>query len=233
MSALNAKGRPFSWSLSALQAYELCPRKYAAARFYYTTPYVESEAARWGNRVHKAAEDYINILARRTPAKRLDDTALAPVLSYVDAMFGAGLKPVAELEVTLNEQMKSVGWWDGDAWLRLKVDVVVPAGNTIFIYDWKTGRPKDDPDQLKLYIAAMHTAGHLAKVYDGRLIWLKDGTTSGLGGPIGVKEIPNIWEGFLPRVRRIQLAWEREQFPARRNFLCRKWCEVKDCPHCG
>lgn len=233
MKTLNARGRPFSWSISALQAFELCPKKYAAARFYYSTPYVESEAARWGNRVHKAAEDFINILTRKTPAKRLDDQALAPVQLWCEALFKAGLKPTAELEVCLNEQMQSTGWWDEDAWLRIKIDVVVPVGEKLMVYDWKTGRPKDDPDQLKLYIAALFTAKHFARRYDGRLVWLKDGTTSGMGGPIEAIEIPNIWDGFLARVRRMELAWGAENFPARQNFLCKNWCDVKDCPHCG
>ena len=59
MIHLNARGKPFSWSYSALSEFESCPARYAAKRFYCTTVEAETEQQIWGIRVHKAFEERV------------------------------------------------------------------------------------------------------------------------------------------------------------------------------
>jgi hypothetical protein len=42
-----------------------------------------------------------------------------------------------------------------------------------------------------------------------------------------------LWSKFLPRVERFEEAFKKDEFPAKENGLCKKWCKVKSCPFNG
>lgn len=227
----NAKGRVFAWSHSALNNYETCPSKYAAASFYYTTPYVESEPAKWGNRVHKSAEQRIKCIPHDDPE------AFKPVEPYVTAMLRSGHRPEAELEVVLTRDFTPTTWWSKTAWLRVKIDVVIPKGvigakdrgreKAVALYDWKTGKVNDKPDQLMLNIAALSAVRPWYEDFTAKYIWTAHELVTGIA-PVCKADVPGIWADFLPRVARMEDAWEHERFPARPSGLC-PWCQVDNC----
>ena len=226
---LNAKGKQFSWSYTALADFEGCPARYAAARFYCTSPFQDSEALRWGNRVHKAAELAIKGKDHKDPE------AFAPVAPYVSALKASGHFLEAETEITLNENLDLTGWFAKDAWLRIKIDV------TLFdfkrteakLYDWKTGGSiKDDEDQLRLCGAGLSVMYPSVESFKGKYIWTKHQQVTGIR-PFTKAQVPLIWEDFLARAARMENAWRTETFPQRPNGLCKKWCPVKVCQHCG
>lgn len=223
MNTLNAKGRKFSWSYSALNDYKNCPSKYAHARFYCTLPFQETEALRWGNRVHKAAEMFL----KGVPHKDID--ALLPVEEYVTAMLRSGCRLTAELEITLTEQFKPTTWFAEDAWLRAKLDVVIEKGNgAVGIYDFKTGKNiRNDPTQLRLNAAALSIVRHDYQLFDGSFIWTAHKQVAKTNS-ITRKEIPSVWQEFLPAVEKMQKAWEDDNFPATPSGLC-PWCAVGNC----
>lgn len=221
---VNAKGRLFSWSDTALADFEGCPARYAAARFYCTTPFVETEATIYGSRVHKAAEMFIQ---GRGP---LDLEALAPVEPYCTAMLRSGCPIEAELEVALTRDMKPTRWFSKDAWLRAKLDVVLAKTKThTVLYDWKTaGKIKEDEDQLRLCAAALSTTRPHIESIEGKYIWTKHKQVTGIK-PLSRAEIPAVWEEFLHRVVRMEAAWASESFPARSSGLCNGWCPNDKC----
>jgi hypothetical protein len=51
---LNAKGKPFSWSFSAVNDFDTCPYQYAAKRYHCTVQFEDTPATIWGTRVHDA-----------------------------------------------------------------------------------------------------------------------------------------------------------------------------------
>lgn len=138
---VNAKGKPFTWSYTALSNFEGCPARYAAEKFYCTAPFVESEAIIYGNRVHTAAEQALK------GQKITEPQLLAPILPYLKAFIAqrkAGASVTAELELALNENMQPVSWFAKDAWFRAKLDVVVETPGKLGYYDWK-GLALDTP----------------------------------------------------------------------------------------
>lgn len=224
MPKLNAKNRPFSWAFSVLNNFEGCPKRYAAEKFYCTIPYFENEAQRWGNRVHKASENFI----KRIPDK--DNEALEPVESYVTAMIRSGHRLEAELEIALTRNMKPTSWFSKDAWFRAKLDVVLTKlrEKAVCYYDWKTGgKIKDNPDQIRICLAALSVIRPQIENFDGKFIWTAHKTVTGIK-PFTKAEVPSIWQEFLPRVARMEQAWESENFPARPSGLC-PWCGVDGC----
>lgn len=218
----NAKGKTFSWSYTALTDFEGCPARYAESRFYCRTPFVETEAIIWGNRVHKAAEDFI----KRTPNKDIE--ALLPVEPYVTAMIRSGHKLQAEREIALTRQLTPVSWFSEKAWLRVKIDVTMFKGKfDASVFDFKTGKMKDDEDQLRICIAALAVLEPHIQRFDGKYIWIAHKQVTGIK-PVTRDEVKGIWQEFIPRVKRMEDAWAAENFPAKPSGLC-PWCSVSDC----
>ena len=129
---LNKKGKPFTWSPSAINDYITCPMQYAAKRFYVTLPYVESEAMRQGTIEHKFLEDRI---ALKKPLPEGYDRGEKFCKGLEAATAGGSL--VAEREMAITEDMKLVDWFDKKAWGRCKIDVTAINGNKLSVLDWK------------------------------------------------------------------------------------------------
>jgi hypothetical protein len=223
VAVLNKKGKPFSWSFTALTNFEGCSARYAAEKFYCTTQWVDTPQIIWGNRVHGTSEDML----KGKPVTDLE--AYEPVRKYVEAFLkqrALGADVIAEQEIALTRDMKPVSWFAKDAWFRVKLDVVIVRGNVANLYDYKTGKFKDDPDQLKICAAAHSIVRPDIDVYNPKYIWTKDQVVSGCDA-IAKKDIPGIWEGVLGRVARMEQAWAAENFPARPSGLC-PWCPIYD-----
>jgi len=229
-SPVNAKGRPFSWSYSSLANFEGCPKRYAHEKYWCDTPFVESEAIIWGNRVHKAAEQALK-------GEKVDEPELLkPIEKYINlfkAQESKGAKLHAELEIVLDENLKPVkgkrAWFSEKAWYRGKLDVVVINGANAYYYDWKTGnKVRDDEGQLKICCAALSTVKPKIKSFTPKLIWTKHDTVTGIKeGSLSKNHIREIWSGTLKRVKRMEEAWRTGNFPARPSALC-GWCLAKD-----
>jgi hypothetical protein len=223
VAVLNKKGKPFSWSFTALTNFEGCSARYAAEKFYCTTQWVDTPQIIWGNRVHGTSEDML----KGKPVTDLE--AYEPVRKYVEAFLkqrALGADVIAEQEIALTRDMKPVSWFAKDAWFRVKLDVVIVRGNVANLYDYKTGKFKDDPDQLKICAAAHSIVRPDVDVYNPKYIWTQDQVVSGCDA-IAKKDIPGIWEGVLGRVARMEQAWAAENFPARPSGLC-PWCPIYD-----
>lgn len=227
---LNAKGKPFSWSYSRLADFETCPRQYAAKHFYCTAPFHETEAIIWGNRVHALPEKRIKGIPHDDPEAELE------VQPYLNAILSSPHKKEAEVELALTRDMRPCKWFDKNAWLRAKIDVVVTKDigvngmKACTILDWKTGgKIKDNDDQIRLNFAALSVVRPSLVYFDGKYIWTKHKVTTG-ARPASKEDIPAIWAEFLPRVHRMEDAWNNERFPPKQSGLCSaKWCPVEGC----
>jgi len=156
VNKVNKKGRPFSWSYSALSNFTGCPKRYAHEKFWCDVPWVDTDAIIFGNRVHTACEQAVKGEAVKEPG------LLAPVQKYIDLFRKRGAE--AELEIVLDRNCKPVkgkkAWFSEKAWFRAKLDVVLTDGVKAGIYDWKTGeKVRDDTEQLKnLLLRSQHRA---------------------------------------------------------------------------
>jgi hypothetical protein len=221
---VNKKGKPFTWSYTALSAFENCPASYAAERYFCTTTFKETEALIFGNRVHAACEQDLKGQKVKEP------DLLKPVVKYLAAFKkqrDAGAQVEAEVEVTLTQGLQPTGWFDKDAWFRAKLDVVIEKDGKAFYYDYKTGaKVRDSTEQLEVCCAALSIVRPHLEAFTGKLIWTKHETVTG-GCELVKDDIPNLWAGILQRVRRMEQAWESENFPAKPSGLC-PWCSIVD-----
>ncbi len=132
-----------AWSFSRYNTHEQCAFK--AKRLYVDKiPMATSSAMDRGLRVHKLGEDYLKGKIRSVPVEFARFSAAMGALKKVGA--------VAEEEWCFAKNWVPTGWFDEDAWLRVKIDVNVLGKNSLRIIDFKTGRVrKDHGDQLDLY----------------------------------------------------------------------------------
>ena len=212
-----------SWSYTSWAQYELCPFQYEAERVSKRFPFSESEHTRYGNRVHKELE-----LRHKKGEPLKEATQHEPLMAKFDQFRGLSF---VELKLTVNQQLKPTEWFAKDAFCRGIVDIGWKTGSTATLLDYKTGKIKEDSRQLKLFAALGFAHWPEVEVIENGFIWLKDKkkTTE----TVYRNQAQTIWSEFLPTVERIAESIETKIWPARKNGLCRNYCQVVDCPHHG
>lgn len=237
------KAPRFTWSYTSLQEFLTCPAQWAAKRYYKTVVEKESEAMRVGNLIHATAEHYLKAkIGEPHDINQINPDYLPMVQPYCDAIraaHAAGAEVYVEHEFCYTNKFEPCGWKDWNTvWVRGKGDVLVKNDNKISIIDWKSGRYKEDFLQLKLFavLAALQPQFKDVQEFDPKFIFTKEAAPKNilkLDKPIQRSELKSVLAEILVNVRRMEAAWESENFPARRNFLCRSWCYNTDCAHCG
>ena len=214
------------WSYSALTAFETCPRRYELTRVTKEVVEKQTEATLWGNKVHKALEDFAN------GAKPLPDD-LKRYEKYVKKIFTYEGKRVVEQRMAIDKNFRPTKWMAKDVWCRGIIDIGVVGSDVAYLLDWKTGKRKPDSDQLKLF-AALAFAHYpwVDKIVTG-FIWLKD---LQFDKEVFTRDqIPDIWDEFFPRLKRLEQAYTNDKWIAKPSGLCKNWCPVGRslCEFCG
>ena len=212
------------WSYSSLSAFETCPRQYDLVRNKKLVKDAPGEAQLWGTWCHKQLEDR---LGDSTP---LPDALhhLEPLMAKIEAWPGQLL---LEQQLAVGPDFEPAGWWE--SWARGIVDVAKVHQTKAVVLDYKTGKRKPGSDQLKM--AAAISFAHYPKVntITTGYVWLKENK---LDKEVFIREqAATIWQSFLPRVRRLEIAYDTDNWVPRPSGLCKKWCPVGrvNCEFCG
>lgn len=200
-------------SFSSIKMYMNCPLRYYHQRVKKTVTDPGNEATHYGERVHKQLEERLK-----------GETELPQETKHYEPLVSAILKGVkgqllVEQELTLNAELKPTGWFDADAWLRTKIDVMLLDGSRCAVLDWKTGKRKPDFDQLELY--ALQIFAHHPEVerVSVGFVWLKDKAMD--RDEYLRQDAAELWEKLLTQIKRIEKSLETEVWPARPSGLCR------------
>jgi CRISPR/Cas system-associated exonuclease Cas4 (RecB family) len=210
-----------AWTYSQLDTFENCPRKFyhlKVKRDVVEPPTVHTE---WGTKVHTAFEDFIKDGAM-LPEGMTQWQKLAYTLAKLP-----GTK-LCEQEYALDRNFQPTEW--SGAWTRGIADLVVLHGDKAIVADYKTGKrkPTEQLDLYANYVFAHHP--EINKVTTG-FIWLKEKKID--WQPRERSEVPIIWQGFVPRVAKLESAYERDKWPAKTSGLCKAWCSVLSCEFNG
>jgi len=209
-----------SHSYSALKMYENCPKNYFHQRIEKSVRDSGNAVTAYGERVHKALE-----LRLGEDAPLTSETARYDVLCEAIKLTAKGGVLTVEEEMTLNDSLKPTGWWDDDAWLRSKIDVLVRRGPEAIMFDWKTGKRRPDFDQLELF--AVQVFKHYPEVQRVKttFVWLKEMKMD--SETYTHADMPAIWHRILSKVKRIEGSAEHDNWPAKPSGLC-GWCPCKN-----
>lgn len=209
--------KPLSHSFSSLKMFMNCPKRYYHQRIAKEVQDQPGAATLHGERVHKSLEDYLKGDAS-IPSEL---TTLQPVC---DALKDPGKRLLVEQEYTLNRNLEPTGWWDADAWMRSKLDVLVLGKSTAIVVDWKTGKRRPDFDQLELF--ALQVFQHhpeISKV-KSTFIWTQTGQMDSETYTRDAVDV--LWVRLLAKVHRIESALASGIWPAKPSGLC-GWCPCK------
>lgn len=214
-----------AWSHTSLTAFESCPKKYYHTKVAKDVKEDFGEAAAWGQKVHKQLEQR---LAEGTP---LPDylSNCEPICADILSRDGSR---VIEEQIALDKNFQPVKWFDKSAWCRGVIDAGVVGQKSAVLLDWKTGKRKPDNDQLKLFAAFSFARWPwLEKIVTG-FVWLQENKVD---KQLFTRTQDNaaIWAEVMPRVNRLDSAYERNSWPAKPNGLCKNYCPVKSCEFNG
>lgn len=139
------------WSLSRLQAFELCPYR-VKLQYIDKKPGIKSKSADRGSSIHKEAEDFIT--GKAEFSKHLKN--FYPEFEALRIEYEAG-RATCEEEWGFDQEWNVAPW--ETAWLRMKCDCVVRKSETeLLIVDFKTGQRHGNEikhqQQLQLYAVA-------------------------------------------------------------------------------
>lgn len=209
--------KPLAWSYSLLTAFETCPRRFYFTRVAKTVVEPQTEATIHGNAVHKSLE-----LAVRDgvplPEKYLQYQGI------VNKVLSAPGQKLAEQKWGLTRSLAPCGFFDADVWVRGVLDCSIVRDHSSIELDWKTGKPKSDIDQLELFAAAAFALRPRVETVRTGYVWLAHNKLD--TATFRRADATAIWEKFIPRVSRVQLAAATGEYPPRPSGLCKKWCPV-------
>jgi len=206
-------------SYSSIKLFENCPLRYYRQRIIKDVSDQGGEASKYGERIHA-------LLEARLKGSEIDQEVVTydPLCASVEKLAREGELHI-EKELVLNENLHPTGWWDSDAWLRSKLDVLVLRGPDAVVMDWKTG--KRNPDFFQMQIFAAQVFKHYPEVHRVRtsLVWLK---TLEMDTEMYTRvNINSAWAEIMARIQRIHDAYTNDNWPARPSGLC-KFCPARD-----
>jgi hypothetical protein len=216
--------KPFAWSYSKLKNFESCPKRHFHIDIQKDVKEEESEQLWWGNEVHKALADRIG---KGAPLP-------VPMKSYepwCEKILNTPGDIVVEQKLAITADFGPTTFFDSKAWFRAVGDVIKINGPVALIADWKTGKIIEDSVQLALSAACVFAHYPSVKAVRSEFIWLKDDANT--SGTFMRADMPGMWKGLWPRIEALKQAHEKNEYPAKPGYLCRKWCPVNKCPHYG
>lgn len=217
--------KEFAWSLSALNTFEQCRKKYFHLYAAKGTPEhvkdSDSSFSADGKFIHDAMK-----------ARVIDKKPLPVPLRHferVAAKFAdAKGEKYGEMKLALNRKFEPRDYFAKDVHVRVVIDLTIVQGKTAILVDWKTGKVKDDPTQNALNAAVLSRYMPEITYFKTLFVWLAhDAITP---KEYTVHHLPGVWSSLQPRVAKIEEALKTTTFPAKQGPLC-AWCPVKQCPH--
>jgi CRISPR/Cas system-associated exonuclease Cas4 (RecB family) len=215
-----------SWSFSSIKNFITCPRQYYHLKVLKEYPMEETEAILYGNRFHKAAEDYIR-----------DGTDLPKEFErYRKALDGLNALPGdkrCELKFALTEDLEPCSFKSRDAWWRGIADLLIIDGDRAFVIDYKTGASAKYADTGQLELMAMAVFKHYPEVTR-----VKAGLFFVVAGSFPkekykAEDQDKLWVKWLTEYGRLRSAYDNGVWNPRPSGLCKKHCPVIECAHNG
>jgi CRISPR/Cas system-associated exonuclease Cas4 (RecB family) len=210
-----------AWSYSSLSQFVNCPRQYQLLKVTKEIVQRETEEMKWGTQVHKHLEDRVK-----------DNKPLPESLSHLEPLVRKITNQDGEIstekQMAIDAEFKPVTWFDKGAWCRGIVDIGIRNGRRVWVGDYKTGKRRPDSDQLMLFAALlMHHEPEVDTVHTS-FIWLKDRALD--TEKYTREQLPEIWKHFMPKITRLEAAFEKDKWPAKPSGLC-GWCPATKA-HC-
>ena len=210
-----------SHSYSSIKLYEQCPYRYFRQRIAKDVIDEGGEASKHGERIHTFLEQ--RLLGEDLPQ---EIAHYEPLCVSVEGIAKGGELHI-ERELVLTENLTPTSWWESDAWLRSKLDILILKDSEAVVMDWKTGKRNPDFFQMDIFAAQVFKHFPEVKTVKSVLVWLK---TMEMDVETYKRSKSNeIWADIMKKIRRIYMSVEHDNWPMRPSGLCR-FCPARhDC----
>jgi len=207
------------WSYSHLDKFETCARQFYHVKVLQDVVEPPTVHTSWGKDVHTALEERV-----------MNGTHLPEGMEQWDLLAGKiedlpGAKH-AEIQLAINSAFQPAPW--GTAWSRGIVYLLILAPPKAVVLDWKTGKFKPS-EQIELYVAYVFAHYPEVEEVSGLFVWLKSRKIS--RQTYQRADIPTIWRKLLPRIARLEAAYEQDTWLPTPSGLCNGWCPVQSCQY--
>lgn len=208
-------------SYSRLSCFEQCERKFEYLYVLKSVVDDGNEFTQYGTRVHTALEEYGR-----------DGTPLPPESAQfkpiVDVVLKQSGDKLFEYKMAIKQDFSPCDWFDKEVWVRGIADVIVTRGKVAFVGDWKTGKVKDNPTQVKLF--ACMVMAHFPEVDTVRTAFIWLGHDEVTDDKFHRQYLDEMWATLTPRFAAVQEAVDIGVFKSKPSGLC-NWCPAKArCP---
>jgi hypothetical protein len=218
-----------SWSYSSISLFKQCPKKYYHLKVVKDIEEPRSPAMLYGNRVHKAAEEYV-----------ADNVEIPKPFRYIKKSIDAVLDNFegerhCELRLGLTEDLEPCSFYAKNVWYRGIVDLLIlnEEKGSGLIVDYKTGKRPDkaDTDQLELMsLAVFKHYPHIKNIKAGLMFLVKDTL---IKAKYSSDQQDDLWVKWKEDIDNLNTCHVNGVWNAMQNFTCSKWCPVTDCVHNG
>lgn len=210
-----------SWSHTSLKDYENCPRKYYETRVLKKYPFEKTEQMRYGDELHKAAEQFV----KGAPLP-VQFAFLQPTL---DALMAKPGSKHAELKLAATVDFEPCNWFDKQAWVRGIVDLLIldEDKRQAWVVDYKTGNNKY-PDRDQLELMSLLTFVHypqIQRVNAALLFVVKESIEK---HKVQGDSRHRLQNQYRERVARIEASLANNVWNPKQSGLC-PWCPVTTC----
>lgn len=210
-----------TWSHSALKDYENCARKYHEVRVLRKYKQESTEQIRYGEELHKAAEEYVT------------GTPLPPQFQFIqptiDALLAKKGSKHAEIKMALTKELVPCSWTSPDVWVRGVADLLVldEESKTAWVVDYKTGNNKypdrGQLDLMALLVFALYPS--IEKVNAALLFVVKNSVVK---HKVLRSQVDDLWWQYRERTARIEASHANSVWNPKQSGLC-PWCPVTSC----
>lgn len=203
-------------SFSRISTFFQCPLRFDYQYVTESHKDAGSDASRFGNRVHEAFEAYLKTGDSLPP----DLFVFQPVLDALTSQ--PKEKLLVEHQMAVTREKKPCAWEDPACWIRGIADFVALRGTHAAAGDWKTGKPKDNTEQMQLMAAMVFEHHPEIETVSTTYFWLYHRVP-----PSRITYtrdmLPDLWRLWETKSAKIDETVEQGVFPPKPSGLC-PWC---------
>lgn len=214
-------------SYSSIKLFEQCPRQYHEVRILKKFKSQPTEATSYGERVHKAFEEFVRDGAP-LPA------AFEAYRKFVEPLAVADATIYCEEKLGIRADFTPCGFFDKDVWYRGLPDylAISRSGKVARVADYKTGKSSRyaDTAQLELMAAMVFIHHPTVEKVKGALLFVVVGDI--IKAEYTRDQLPEILSKWAGRASAIESALDVGVWNARPSALC-KFCPLSEdaCEH--
>ena len=216
------------WSFSKIKAFQQCPKQFYHEKVIKQYPFKMTEAIRYGDQFHKAAEKYIR-----------DGEELPKRFLYakdsLDALKRKRGDKLCEYRMGLTEDLEPCGFYEDNVWWRGIADLIIlnQDQGLAYVVDYKTGKSSRYADKGQLELMAMATFKHFPNVDTVRAGLLFVVCEDLVRSTYEQYEADTLWDKWMDNFQTMETAYKVDVWHPKPSGLCRQWCQVMECPHNG